>query len=196
MNSAAHRRDRGVSASARAPRWLAAALLIAAGSCLIALARWWRGIEATVSAHAINLVTGQTAVANPGRHLLILYKGNSVQSTFVLTSECSVAYLLAALLIGAAPLMLLKKLSPWRTAVAISVSAAILVLVNVARLTAIGATVSEWGRDPGLTIAHTYLGSLLTVVGTCAAGIAFAAVMLRHRMGRGSVRPQKADEVP
>jgi exosortase/archaeosortase family protein len=185
MSSAAHWRDRSLSAEARAPRWLAATLLVGAGSCLIAWAHWWRGVEATLSAHSIHMVTGQTAVANPGRHLLILYKSNSVQSTFVLTSECSVAYLLSALLIGAAPLMLLKKLSPWRTAIAISVSAVVLVLVNVARLTAIGATVSEWGRDPGLTIAHTYLGSLLTVVGTCAAGIAFAAVMLGHGPGPG-----------
>lgn len=194
MNSAAHRRDPGPRAGARAPRWLAAAFLVVAGSCLIALAQVWRGVEATLSAHAIHLVTGQAAIANPGRHLLILYKSNSVQSTFVLTSECSVAYLLAALLIGAAPLMLLEKLSPRRTAIAISLSAAILVLVNMARLTAIGATVSEWGRDPGLTIAHTYLGSLLTVVGTCAAGIVFAAIMLGHRTGRGSGR-QGADEV-
>jgi exosortase/archaeosortase family protein len=106
---------------------------------------------------------------------------------FVLTSECSVAYLLAALLIGAAPLMLLKQLSPARTAIAVAVAALILILVNVARLTAIGATVSEWGRDPGLTIAHTYLGSVLTVVGSCAAGVAFVAVLLGgHRTRRSA----------
>jgi exosortase/archaeosortase family protein len=188
LSSAAHRRDRTGIVGVSAPRWLAAGLLVGAGSCLIGLAKGWRGVEASLSAHTIHWVTGQSAVANPGRHLLILYKSSSVQSTFVLTSECSVAYLLAALLIGAAPLMLLKKLSAWRTLLAIGVSAVILVLVNVARLTAIGATVSEWGRDPGLTIAHTYLGSLLTVVGTCAAGIAFAAIMLQHRPGHGSDR--------
>ena len=187
MDSAAPR-HLGGGRWARVPRWLSAALLVGAGTSLIVLAKAWRGVEATLSAHAIHLVTGETTVANPGRHLLILYKSTSVQSTFVLTSECSVAYLLAALLIGAAPLMLLKKLSPRRTALAISVSAAILVLGNVARLTAIGATVSEWGRDPGLTIAHTYLGSVLTVVGTCAAGVAFAAVMLMHQPERGSGR--------
>jgi len=185
MSSAAHRADRGLTAGDRASRWLATVGLVGVGSFFIAMAHWWRGVEAMLSAHAIHVVTGQTTVANPGRHLLILYKSNSVQSTFVLTSECSVAYLLAALLIGAGPLMLINKLSPLRTATAIGVSAAILVLVNVARLTAIGATVSEWGRDPGLTIAHTYLGSLLTVVGTCAAGVAFAAVMLGHRTRRG-----------
>jgi exosortase/archaeosortase family protein len=165
-------------------RRLAAAALAAAGVTLVVLANTWRGIEATLSAHAIQLITRQTTEAVPSRHLLILYKNTSVQSIFVLTSECSVAYLLATLLILAAPLMLLRQLSPWRTATAVSVGAAILIIVNVARLTAIGATVSEWGRDPGLTIAHTYLGSVLTVVGTCAAGIAFAAVLIGRRKPR------------
>jgi exosortase/archaeosortase family protein len=166
-------------------RWLGAVALVAAGATLLALAQAWRGIEATLSAQAIQLLTGQTTEAVPSRHMLILYKNTSVQSIFVLTSECSVAYLLSALLIGAAPLMLLRQLSPARTATAISVAAALLVLVNVARLTAIGATVSKWGRDPGLTIAHTYLGSILTVVGTCAAGVAFAGVLVvRRKPGR------------
>lgn len=166
-------------------RWLAAATLACAGGFLLAFATAWRGVEASLSAWAIQLITGQQTEAVPSRHMLILYKNTSVQSIFVLTSECSVAYLLAALLIGAAPLMLLKQLSPRRTAVAVGVGVAILMAVNVARLTAIGATVSTWGRDPGLTIAHTYLGSLLTVIGTCAAGVAFAAVLI----GRRSQRP-------
>lgn len=165
-------------------RWAATSALGLAGLSLIVFARTWRGVEATLAAHAIHLVTGQTTIAVPARHLLILYKATSVQSIFVLTSECSVAYLLAALLIGAAPLMLLRQLSPLRTTAAISLSTGILMLVNVLRLTAIGATVSKWGRDPGLTIAHTYLGSVLTVVGTCAAGIVFAAVLVGHHKGR------------
>jgi exosortase/archaeosortase family protein len=148
---------------------------------LLFLATSWRGVEATLSASAIQLITGQTTQAVPARHLLILYKNTSVESIFVLTSECSVAYLVAALLIGGAPLMLLRPLAPWRTALAIGVGVSVLVMGNVARLTAIGATVSTYGRDPGLTIAHTYLGSLLTVLGTCAAGVAFAAVLLSKR---------------
>ena len=183
----AHRRTRPVPRSVRV---LAAAGLVGAGLTMIAMAQAWRGFEAILSAHAIHLVTGEATAANPVRHLLILYKGTSVQSTFVLTSECSVAYLLAGLLIGSAALMLLPQLAPRRTAAAVAVAAGVLVLVNVARLTAIGATVSEWGRDPGLTIAHTYLGSLLTVIGTGAAGIAFVAVLLRH----SSARPRPIGE--
>lgn len=173
----------------RAPRWwarwLAAAVLVGAGTALLIFATAWRGIEATMSAYAIHLLTGQTTVANPGKHLLILYKSTSVQSVFVLSGECSVAYLLGTLLIGSAPLMLLRQLSQVRTALALLLASLVLILGNVVRLTAIGATVSKWGRDPGLTIAHTYLGSVLTVVGTCAAGIAFAAVLF------GWHRPQR-----
>ncbi len=94
------------------------------------------------------------------------------------------AYLLAALFIGAAPLMLLRQLSPWRTATAIGVAASILTLVNVARLSAIGTAVSAWGLRPGLEIAHTYFGTVLTVVGTCSAGVAFAVVLIGRRRTR------------
>jgi exosortase/archaeosortase family protein len=165
----------------RSARWITALMLVIAGGLLIIFAEVWRGIEAILAAHAIHLATGETAIAVPTHHLLILYKSASVQSTFVLTSECSVAYLLAALLIGSAPLMFLRQLSPWRTVSAVAITSFILIVVNVARLTAIGATVSVWGTNPGFAIAHTYLGSVLTVVGTCCAGVAFAAILVRRR---------------
>lgn len=165
-------------------RWLAAAVLAGGGGALLVLASAWRGVETTLAGHAIQLATGDTAMGVPGSHMVILYKSTSVHSVFVLTHECSVAYLLSAFLIGSAPLMFLRQLSPWRTVTAVSITAGILILVNMARLTAIGATVSTWGRDPGLAIAHTYLGSLVTVVGTCAAGIAFAAVLVGRRGAR------------
>jgi exosortase/archaeosortase family protein len=165
-------------------RRLAAVLLAAAGGALIALANAWRGVEATLSGHSIALATGETTIAAPARHLVILYKDAAVQSSFVLTSECSVAYLLAAVCICGAPLMLLRALSPWRTVTGVAVAVAVLVVVNVLRLTAIGMSVSAWGIHPGLEIAHTYFGSVLTVVGTCAAGIAFAAVLIGRRTGR------------
>ena len=172
------------SNGARWSRRLAAGVLGSLGLAVIMWSSIWRGLEATVSAHAIQLVTGQSTLAVPSRHMLILYKDTSVESIFVLTSECTVAYLAGALLIGAAPLMLLRPLSPWRTASAVALGGAILILGNVARLAAIGATVSTLGRDPGLVIAHTYLGSLLTVVGTCAAGVVFVAVLLGRRIPR------------
>jgi exosortase/archaeosortase family protein len=165
----------------RGTRRGAAAALFGIGLTFLVFAKAWRGIEATMSAHVIAHVTGQTTIASPSRHLLILYRNSVVHSIFVLTGECSVAYLLAALFIGAAPLMLLRQLAPWRTLAAITVATSILTLANVVRLSAIGAAVSEWGLHPGLEIAHTYFGSLLTIVGTCAAGVAFAVVLIGRR---------------
>lgn len=172
----------GVKGGFRWTRGLAAAVLALLGVAAIVWASDWRGLETTMSASAIQFVTGENTQAVPARHMLILYKDTSVESIFVLTSECTVAYLAGALLIGAAPLMLLRPLSPWRTAAAVAVGGTILFSGNLARLAAIGATVSTVGRDPGLVIAHTYLGSVLTVVGTCAAGIAFVAVLLGRRI--------------
>ena len=164
---------------------MAAVLLVAVGVLLLVYAQAWRGIEAILSGQAIELFTGQITEAVPASDMLILYENNAVETIFVLTNECSVAYLLAALFIGGAPLMLLRQLNPWRTATAIGVTATILMLVNIGRVTAIAATVSGFGIDPGLTIAHTYFGSFLTVVGTCAAGLVFAAVLVgRRRSGR------------
>jgi exosortase/archaeosortase family protein len=166
---------------ARSGRWLGASALVLAGCALIAFAGAWAGVEATMSGHAIQAITGQTTFVAPGRNVLILYKDASVQSIFVLTGECSGVYLLAALLIAAAPMMLLRRLRPWRTSLATIAAAAVLILVNVGRLTAIGVTVSLWGTDPGLEIGHTYLGSFLTVVGGCAAGITLAGVLVIRR---------------
>jgi exosortase/archaeosortase family protein len=157
---------------------------VLAGVSLLTLAGPWRGLETMAAGHSIELITDQTTIAVPAHHRLILYAGTSVQSVFTLTAECSVAYLLAAFLIGCAPLMLLRKLAARRTVLAVAVTAAILIAVNIARLTAIGATVSAVGTDPGFQIAHTYLGSLLTVLGACLAGVAFAAILVVHRKPR------------
>lgn len=177
-------RDEGVVSYSARSRWArrsAAAMLAVGGVLFVTLATAWRGLEAIVSGHAIQLVTGETTIAVPAHHLLILHKGPSAQAIFVLTSECTVAYLLAALFIGGAPLMLLRRLSPRRTAIAIIVTATILTLVNVIRLTAIGAAVSQWGIDRGFSIAHTYVGSVLTIVGTSVAAIVFGAVLIGRR---------------
>jgi exosortase/archaeosortase family protein len=182
------RRERPADPTDRWVRRLAAAAVLAAGIVLLILANSWRDLEAVVSAHAIALITGQTTQTVPGRPEIILFQDTTVQSIFVLTSECTVAYLMVALLVGTAPLLLLRKLAPSRTLVAVTVALSLLVIANLARLTAIGATVSELGRDPGMTIAHTYLGSLLTVVGTCAAGVAFAAVLIGRPERRATRR--------
>lgn len=151
----------------------------ALGVGLIVFAGWWRGIEAAASANTIHLVTGRGATVAGGAGVVALHHGVQVSSVFALTSECSVAYIAGSLLIGGAPLLLLRRLSALRIAGALLLAVAVLEAVNVIRLTAIGAAVSYWG-ETGFAVAHTYLGTLLTFVGTCLAGAAAAFVLVAH----------------
>ena len=53
-------------------------------------------------------------------------------------------------------------------------------VVNLGRLTVIGASVAAWGQGSGFRFGHVYMGSIMTFVGTCVAGIVFAMVLLWH----------------
>ncbi len=166
---------------ARTGRGLLAVGLCAAGASLIVLASTLRALETTVSARAIELVTGQAAATAPAANVMVLYDGRSAVSVFKLTSECSVAYLLAAVMFGGAALLLVRRLAWLRVVAALTVAAGILTIVNLGRLTAIGAAVRIWGPGRGFEISHTYLGSMVTFVGTCLAGLGFAAALVVHR---------------
>jgi exosortase/archaeosortase family protein len=165
----------------RVGRGLLGAGLCAAGVSLIALAGSFRALETGLSAHAIELVARQTAVSAPAANVLVLYDGPSAITVFKLTSECSVAYLLAAVMFASAALLLIRRLAWSRVVTAMVVAALILTAVNLLRLTAIGAAVRIWGPERGFDISHTYLGSMLTFVGTCLAGFGFAAALLVTR---------------
>jgi exosortase/archaeosortase family protein len=166
---------------ARAGRGLLIAGLCTAGALLIVMASSLRAVETTVSARAIELVTGQTAATAPAANVMVLYDGRTAVSAFKLTSECSVAYLLAAVMFGGAALLLVRRLAWLRVIAALIVAAGILTIVNLGRLTAIGAAVRIWGPGRGFEISHTYLGSMVTFVGTCLAGLGFAAALVVHR---------------
>ena len=159
------------------------------GATLIVCARGWRSLETSASAHTIHLVTNQPTVASPSAGVLVLYHGAMADSVLALSSECTVAYLVASLLIGGAPLLLVRRLSAFRTIGGLVAAVAVLEAVNLVRLTAIGAAVSSLGQT-GFAIAHTYLGSVLTFVGTCLAGVAFAFVLLKTR---GVAAPDLSD---
>ncbi len=158
--------------------WLAT-LVAAAGLLLLVFASWWRGIETWGTAHSIALVSSDstTAIFHTG---IVVMRGHTSASAFALTSQCSVAQILGAILIGGAPLLLVRRLSVLRVGAALSLASVVLVAANLIRLTAIGVAVQAWGRD-GFSLSHTYLGSLLTFVGTCLAGVTFALVLLARR---------------
>lgn len=169
-----------------------AAGLLALAGLLVAGAATWRQFETVLSAGAMHAVIGQRVVADPG-NVILLYRGHVLESALLLTSECSVGYLVAALLVGTTPFVLASRI-PWlRVGAALVVGALVLLAVNVARLTSIGLLVHAWGPVRGFEVGHTYLGSLLTFLGTSVAGLCFAAVLLvRRREPERSAGSEKA----
>lgn len=161
-------------------RWSVFAAVFTAGVLLLVFASWWRGIETWASAHTIGLATTHTTIPVTKAGVVVLTHASGPPSLFGLSSECSVAQILGAVLIGGAPLVLVRRLGVGRVLSALGMAGLVLVVVNVLRLTAIGVAISSWGQD-GFAVAHTYLGSLLTFIGTCLAGVAFAAALLVRR---------------
>jgi exosortase/archaeosortase family protein len=161
-------------------RWFAAIAVGAAGLSLLVFSGGWRGFETWTAAHSIRLVTDHstTAVLNTG--VVVVHHNAASATAFALTNQCTVAGILGALLLGGAPLLLVRRLSLLRVASAIGLAALVLVVANLVRITAIGIAILAWGHD-GFAFSHTYLGSLLTFVGTCLAGVTFALVLLARR---------------
>jgi exosortase/archaeosortase family protein len=164
----------------RLGRALAAISVAGLGVLLLTFSGWWRGIETWSAAHSIHLVTQHptTAVARAG--IVVLHESPTTASLFALTSQCTVAAILGTLLIGGAPLLLVRRLSVLRVTSALFAASLVLVVLNLLRLTAIGVAVLAWGHN-GFALSHTYLGSLITFIGTCLAGVTFALVLLARQ---------------
>lgn len=159
---------------------LAGTLLIF-GVALFVQAAWWRAAEAGVGAHLMAVWTGRRAVSISGVPAVVLYDGSAPQMAFLVTSECSVGYLVGMLAALSAPLMMVRRLPVGRVLAALAISSLCLFTTNVGRLAGIGASVSRWGDVEGLVVGHTYLGSVATFAGTTVAGVLFVAVLMFAR---------------
>ena len=175
--------DRTSAGPRRTAGIVAAVAVAVAGVLLLVFSGWWRGFETWSAAHAINVAGSRETIGVPQNGIVVVTAHTGPPTLFALTSECTVAQILGAFLIGGAPLFLVRRLSALRVSTALLLASLVLVVVNLLRLTAIGVAIEDWGQD-GFALAHTYFGSLLTFVGTCLAGIAFAVVLIAHRAPR------------
>jgi exosortase/archaeosortase family protein len=178
-----------------AGRSVSAAGMIAGAVTLVVGERTWRGFETDLSARMIQIVTSRTTVGDaPGSDIFILESHSRiVEAVFNVTSECSVGYLVAAVLGISAFLLAIAPLKWWRVGAALLSASAVLLAFNVLRLTIIGAAVAGWGDERGFQIGHVYFGSFLTLVGTVAAGVAYAMTLLWRSSALADHRAGGAD---
>jgi hypothetical protein len=161
------------------------------GISLFSFPVWWLGSETFLAARLMEGWTGQHVTVKPSGPVIVLYKGAVSRMAFLVTNDCSVGYLVGALMVPFAPIMMIPRTPRLRVIVAFLAAVTCLVVTNVTRLVGIGASVSSWGPSTGLAIGRIYLGSTVTVVGTSIAGAIFAGVLLvgsRSRAGQEATR--------
>jgi exosortase/archaeosortase family protein len=81
------------------------------------------------------------------------------------TAECTALILIAPLLLLAAALLLFGRAPWWRTALGVAAMVTVVTVVNEVRLALIGYSTLRWGIDQGYEISHTFVGSVIGIVG-------------------------------
>lgn len=84
---------------------------------------------------------------------------------FNITVECTVLVLIVPMMILLGLLGLHRGTRPGRLLVALTTATVLMICVNQLRLWLIGWATYLWGLDPGYTITHVFLGSVLALVG-------------------------------
>ncbi len=165
-----------------------------AGALLAIHETVWRQMETNLAAKAMFLFTGHTAYARPG-FLIYLTNGRGIPvNAFLVTAECSVGYLVAGVLLISGILCLAKGLQLKRIVSAAVLASAVLLAFNVLRLGIIGLFVDHFGTSVGFPIAHTYLGTFITIISTIVAGVTYALVVLKIRRKEALRSAGRVDE--
>ncbi|MGQ0616535.1 MAG: archaeosortase/exosortase family protein [Acidimicrobiia bacterium] len=112
----------------------------------------------------------------------------------MVTRECTVAWLLAPLLLLSAVMARGRRLTVGAVAIAAAVAAAALVAVNLLRLLIIVLATHRWGMGTGYRWSHDVYGSLVGVLGVGLALVLFliTATRLSHRGGIGAAARTQA----
>lgn len=114
---------------------------------------------------------------------------NSVDGpvAFDVTAECTALVLVVPLALLVGFMTLHRGTSLVRSALALTVSVAVMAFINQGRLGLIAWATHYWGIDPGYEVTHALLGSLLSLIGF-AFGVLLVLRTLGVVRGKGHVR--------
>ncbi|WP_181429142.1 hypothetical protein [Curtobacterium sp. MCSS17_008] len=83
----------------------------------------------------------------------------------VITAECTALILIAPLVALAAALLVLTRVHWWRIAAGLGAMWVVVTSVNEVRLAFIAFASDAWGVDLGYPLSHTYIGSVIGILG-------------------------------
>lgn len=168
----------GARARFSVARCVTALVLVVAAIAAVLGNEGYRGFEAAGAGLALRLVP-DVATAWSGTVFTTLRHGSAVG--FQITPECTALVLLVPLVLLAAALVLTTRAACWRILAAVAAMWAVVTLVNEFRLAVIGFTTLHWGIDPGYQIGHTFVGSVIGIVGFVAGLAVLLGVAVRKR---------------
>ena len=183
----------------RAFRLVVFALLAVGGLATMVQAHVIRGWESEVCAWAIGRLTSSSASADAARTTFSWDLFTPRAHGLIITPECTVAVMIGPLLISVAVVAAVRRLRPWRPLVGAAVGAALLTIVNFARLLIIAEAIHLFGDRAAFWWSHVVIGSLLSLAGFLGA-LAFA-IRFSFADGRtgGPIRvgsPRRLDPSP
>lgn len=148
-----------------------------------------RSVEAFGAAHLLNLFIAGGSRASNSTYLVWVTQSRLVG--FHVTAECTVLIILIPLLLLAATMIALTRVTWWRAALAIVATVLIVLAVNVVRLAFIGWATQLWGVGFGYTFSHTFVGSVIGIAGF-AAGLTVLVLTMGSRPRTWASRSRRA----
>jgi exosortase/archaeosortase family protein len=161
------RRDRrrtrpGAGRVDSALRWIVATVIVAAVGAGVLWNEAYRSVEATIAAWVLRpFVDGQVGTWGT---VFYVQDGDSVLGLRI-TAECTALVLIAPLLLLSAVLLVAARTRWARSGLGILVMIAVITVVNEIRLALIGFSTERWGVEQGYVISHTFVGSVIGIIG-------------------------------
>ena len=152
---------RPVSPLARPLRLFAALVMVAAVAAGLYWNEFYRAIEASLAAITLSPFANGTGASGTTFYL----QQPAGMIGLVITAECTALILVAPLIILAAVLLVTTRVSCSRIAAGLLAMWLIVTIVNEIRLAFIALASDTWGVEVGYPLSHTYVGSVIGILG-------------------------------
>jgi len=163
-------------------RLLVSLALLGAGVGLLLVQPQIRAMESLIASWVAINVLDMTIVHQAGTAVMYLTLPEQGATTswigLEITPECTVALLIAPLIILSAGLVLGRRLSIRALLIATLVTAVLFVVVNLIRLLVIAGATHLWGLS-AFRWTHEIYGSLISIVGVCLGIVVFLKLLNR-----------------
>lgn len=151
-----------------------------------------RLVEARVAAWALSHTFADTVFSFGGSNPGVSFHTGKGWAGLMITPECSIAFYVGPLLLLAAIVAAVPRLSVWRVATAVLIGSAGLFLLNEVRFLALGWVLSAWGMK-SFEWWHSLGGSFLMLTGLAGTlGLFFALAVRERRAHRHDRTPRRA----